>query len=600
MDSDTAHMMAASKVPMLKPENGPSLPKTQVVEGVTTLMPITFVEDKAQRRLEVKARINTAIGVSTVGTQVNTINIDNLSDAVIYAFLATQPSSPQLVNEDLKQIHPNELEEMDLKWQIAMLTMRARRASRNQDTKHKENTKRTVLVETPSSIALVSCDGIGYYDWSDQAKEGPNYALMAYTSTSSDSKINKPVVENSEVASSQAKPKEVRKNTNAPIIEEWVSDDEDEEMIQPKFEQKTSIFKIEFVKPKQPEKKARKIVKKGNPQMDLQDKGVIDSRCSRHMTKNMSYLTDFKEIDGGYVVFGDEAVYKKMDDSLVRATNTASSLGAKVLDLEQTMTCQALEIHSLKMRVKKLERRKRSRTHRLKRLYKVGLIAKVDSSADEAKNRGRFNDQEDAEMLFDVTDDLRGEEVFVAKHDENVVEKEVDAAKIYVCTAATTPTILINEVTLVQALVELKHTKPKAKAKGIFFHKPEELQAEEQQELNDEENATLFMQLLEKKRKFFAAKRVEEKRNKPPIRAQKRSIITELVEESSKKSEAEVMERSSKRAGTELKQESSKKQKIDDDKEIVELKQLVKIIPDKQGVAINVIPLAVKPPSIVD
>ncbi|GJR07269.1 hypothetical protein Tco_0530253 [Tanacetum coccineum] len=42
-----------------------------------------------------------------------------------------------------------------------------------------------------------------------------------------------------------------------------------------------------------------------NPQMDLQDQGVIDSGCSRHMTGNMSYLTDFEEIDGGYVAFGD-------------------------------------------------------------------------------------------------------------------------------------------------------------------------------------------------------------------------------------------------------------------------------------------------------
>ncbi|GKF48278.1 hypothetical protein Tco_0141529 [Tanacetum coccineum] len=42
----------------------------------------------------------------------------------------------------------------------------------------------------------------------------------------------------------------------------------------------------------------------GNPQIDLQDQGVIDSGCSRHMTGNMSYLTDFEEIDGGYVTFG--------------------------------------------------------------------------------------------------------------------------------------------------------------------------------------------------------------------------------------------------------------------------------------------------------
>ncbi|GJX22351.1 putative ribonuclease H-like domain-containing protein [Tanacetum coccineum] len=43
----------------------------------------------------------------------------------------------------------------------------------------------------------------------------------------------------------------------------------------------------------------------GNPQIDLQDQGVIDSGCSRHMTRNMSYLTDFEEIDGGYVAFGE-------------------------------------------------------------------------------------------------------------------------------------------------------------------------------------------------------------------------------------------------------------------------------------------------------
>ncbi|GJS85212.1 hypothetical protein Tco_0751753 [Tanacetum coccineum] len=45
-------------------------------------------------------------------------------------------------------------------------------------------------------------------------------------------------------------------------------------------------------------------VRQGSPQMDLQDQGVIDSGCSRHMTGNMSYLTNYEEIDGGYVSFG--------------------------------------------------------------------------------------------------------------------------------------------------------------------------------------------------------------------------------------------------------------------------------------------------------
>nr|GFA13338.1 hypothetical protein [Tanacetum cinerariifolium] len=44
--------------------------------------------------------------------------------------------------------------------------------------------------------------------------------------------------------------------------------------------------------------------KKGNPQHALKDKGVIDSGCSRHMTGNMSYLSDFEELNGGYVSFG--------------------------------------------------------------------------------------------------------------------------------------------------------------------------------------------------------------------------------------------------------------------------------------------------------
>ncbi|GJY97190.1 retrovirus-related pol polyprotein from transposon TNT 1-94 [Tanacetum coccineum] len=47
-----------------------------------------------------------------------------------------------------------------------------------------------------------------------------------------------------------------------------------------------------------------KILDHGNPQQDLKDKGVIDSGCSRHMTGNRSYLTDYEEIDGGFVAFG--------------------------------------------------------------------------------------------------------------------------------------------------------------------------------------------------------------------------------------------------------------------------------------------------------
>nr|GEY53981.1 hypothetical protein [Tanacetum cinerariifolium] len=54
-------------------------------------------------------------------------NVDNLSYAVIYSFFASQSNSPKLDNDDLKQIDADDLEEMDLKWQMAMLTIRAKR-----------------------------------------------------------------------------------------------------------------------------------------------------------------------------------------------------------------------------------------------------------------------------------------------------------------------------------------------------------------------------------------------------------------------------------------------------------------------------------------
>ncbi|GJT73889.1 putative ribonuclease H-like domain-containing protein [Tanacetum coccineum] len=145
-------------------------------------------------------------GSTTQAHGSNSTNTNSLSDAVIYSFFANQSNSPQLENEDLQQIDADDLEEMDLKWQMAMLTMRARRflnktgrkvgangsktigAPKYQDNRNRETTKRTVPVEETTSNALVSqYDGLGY-DWSDQATEGlTNFALMAYTSSGSSS-----------------------------------------------------------------------------------------------------------------------------------------------------------------------------------------------------------------------------------------------------------------------------------------------------------------------------------------------------------------------------------------------------------------------------
>ncbi|GKA95621.1 hypothetical protein Tco_0817716 [Tanacetum coccineum] len=318
-------------------------------------------------------------------------------------------------------------------------------------------------VETTTSNALILCDGLGDYDLSDQAKEGPtNYALMAYSSSSSDSKVSndstcsKYCLEIVKVLKSQYeqllkrfekselmvvayktslqkkveivqkekdgiqfnvdKLKNASKSLNKIIesqivdnykkglsynvvpppltgnfmppkpnlsftgleeftIESVVSDSEEDDVPQTEKEKKivkSSFAKIEFVKSKEQVKSPRKTTVKqvnsarpmknvfnkthstvrrsinnktvtknsnfnkrvntvsgknvntvrqkavvntakpkavlnavkgnqGNPQMDLQDQGVIDSGCSRHMTENMSYLTDFEEIDERYL-----------------------------------------------------------------------------------------------------------------------------------------------------------------------------------------------------------------------------------------------------------------------------------------------------------
>ncbi|GJR66027.1 hypothetical protein Tco_0012092 [Tanacetum coccineum] len=60
-----------------------------------------------------------------------------------------------------------------------------------QDNRNMESSRRSMPIETTTSNALISCDGLGGYDWSDQADEGPtNYALMAYSSSSYDSEVS--------------------------------------------------------------------------------------------------------------------------------------------------------------------------------------------------------------------------------------------------------------------------------------------------------------------------------------------------------------------------------------------------------------------------
>ncbi|GJX27209.1 hypothetical protein Tco_0233505 [Tanacetum coccineum] len=179
-----------------------------------------------------------------------------------------------------------------------------------------------------------------------------------------------------------------------------------------------------------------------------------------------------------------ENVSKLSNDSLLVRGNTHQSdedrlklnelmelcttLQKKVLDLEKTKTTQANEIASLKRRVKKLEKKRSSRTHKLKRLYKVGLSARVESSRDEeslgedASKQGRINaiDADEDITLVNVQDDADKEmyDVGTVTGDEVFAEQEVAAKDV---------NLTVDEVTLAQALAALKSVKPKVKGDVI-------------------------------------------------------------------------------------------------------------------------------------
>nr|GEW21798.1 hypothetical protein [Tanacetum cinerariifolium] len=165
-------------------------------------MPITTIEEKDQRRLEGKARSTLMLGIPNEHQlKFNSIKDANkLLEAVEkrFGFKSFQPNSLQLMRTWNKAIH------MTWKrWQMAMLTMRARRFLKKTRRKLTVNVNETIGFDKSNvecynchkrghfaREALVSCDGLGGYNWSDQAEEGLNYELMAFSSSSSNSEVS--------------------------------------------------------------------------------------------------------------------------------------------------------------------------------------------------------------------------------------------------------------------------------------------------------------------------------------------------------------------------------------------------------------------------
>nr|GFA96776.1 hypothetical protein [Tanacetum cinerariifolium] len=286
----------------------------------------------------------------------------------------------------------------------------------------------------------------------------------------------------------------------------------------------------------------------------------------------------------------DEAVNKEMSDNLVRATTTASSLEAKQDsgniaktqtkatsnepssqgtsledELKRTKTTQQTKIDGLERKVKKLEKKQRSITHKLKRLYKVSLTSRVISSSDDEALDKEDTSKEGRVDEIDVDEDI----ALVSTHDDVIVQDKgiEDVVEEEVVKVVTTAKMLIDTIVdvaqvttaitdiLVSAAETIVTTAPtitaestktnvevqdKGKRKAKLIEEPEmqkkrkhqvradeeldddvhakikadyelaqRLQAEEQEQLIDAEKAKLFMEFMEKKRMFFAAKRAE-------------------------------------------------------------------------------------------
>nr|GEU55526.1 hypothetical protein [Tanacetum cinerariifolium] len=498
--------------------NGNSPPPTIIVDDVVQIIAPTTAEQRLAKKNKLKARrtllmafpdkhqlkftihkdaksfmeaiekrfgVNAALSISAASSKaiVSTLsNVDSLSDVVIYSFFASQSNSPQLDNEELKQIDPDDLEEMDLKWPMAMLTKRARRflkrTGRNLGTADHQGTTGTKnlleelsqwkhilqmlwffsvmqlvaiirvfklmknllimhLWHMPHQAHQVLQDQIMSHESNntvpknpenDRYKTGERYHDVppSYTRTFMPPKPDLVFTDNPNASETVANVVNVESSINktskdmskthrsdSPIIEDWISDSEDETKIEsvpkqrePSFvppskhvkTSRESVKKVEHHKqaenlrtnnqkfrvrmthpysnrnvvstafltrsrlvsfnaarpvptavPQSTVKSPRPVkhvvnkahspirrpinhipatknsninkkvttvkVNKGNPQQALKDKGVINSGCLRHMTGNISFLLNFKEINGGMLHL--EGILKVPDENHV-------------------------------------------------------------------------------------------------------------------------------------------------------------------------------------------------------------------------------------------------------------------------------------------
>nr|GEW87961.1 hypothetical protein [Tanacetum cinerariifolium] len=156
-----------------------------VVASASTEGPIPpkAAEQKLARKNKLKAKITLVLAIPDehllkfhackAAKSKDQASTASYVDDVMFSFFSNQSNAPQLENEDLEHIDTDNLEEMDLKWHVAMLNMRVKRidyfarkfmAQKNQGNRNREARTRNAPVDTSTTNGLVVQDGIGGYD----------------------------------------------------------------------------------------------------------------------------------------------------------------------------------------------------------------------------------------------------------------------------------------------------------------------------------------------------------------------------------------------------------------------------------------------------
>ncbi|GJV31547.1 putative ribonuclease H-like domain-containing protein [Tanacetum coccineum] len=237
--------------------------------------------------------------------------------------------------------------------------------------------------------------------------------------------------------------------------------------------------------------------------------------------------------------------------------NLCTKLSNRVLTLETTKTTQALEIASLKSRVKKLEKKASKRTHKFKRLYKVGSTRRVESLNDEglgaqedASQQGRSIEDIDKDAEVSLVDETHGRSDDTEMFDTDALIVSTAAPSTI---AVSPPVITEVEITLAQTLAELKSDPTH------YFNFTSSIFGAQRR--SREGGASHHWPVKAVKRSWRLA--------------QERGESIEMIKETDEHEEAE-----------------------EDDK--VEMKKHMEIVQDKEEIAIDAIPLATKPPMIVE